>query len=63
MPAAASACRPIVEERAWQYFEEWSEEDTYMPLEAELTELGAAGFEAERIWNDGPVGVVVARKP
>ncbi len=46
----------IDEDRAWQYFEEWSEEDTYLPLEAELAVLSDAGFEAERVWNDGPVG-------
>lgn len=52
----------IRDDRAWQYFEEWSEEDTYLPLEAELAALSSAGFEAERVWHDGPVGVVVARK-
>jgi hypothetical protein len=34
-----------------------------MPLEAALAELTRAGFEAARVWNDGPEGVVVARKP
>jgi tRNA (cmo5U34)-methyltransferase len=53
----------IAEARAWQYFDEWSAEDTYLPLEAELAELARAGFTAERIWNDGAVGVVVASKP
>ncbi len=52
----------IQEDRAWQYFEEWSEEDTYLPLEAELAALSRVGFEAERGWHDGPVGVVAARK-
>ena len=55
--------RGIPEDRAWQYFDEWADEDTYMPLEAELAELTRAGFEAARVWNDGPEGVVVARKP
>lgn len=53
----------IPEDRAWRYFQEWSDEDTYLPLEAELAALSKTGFEAERLWHDGPVGVVVARKP
>ncbi len=48
--------------RSAQHFEEWAEEDTYLPLDAELAALREIGFEAERVWNDGPVGVVVARK-
>ncbi len=52
----------IPEARAWAHFEEWAEEDTYLPLEAELEVLRDVGFRAERVWNDGPVGVVVARK-
>lgn len=52
----------IPEERAWASFEEWAEEDTYLSLDAELEALRHAGFQAERVWNDGPVGVVVARK-
>lgn len=54
--------RGIPEEEAWANFEVWAEEDTYLPLDAELAALRGIGFEAERIWNDGPVGVVVARK-
>ena len=52
----------IAEDRAWQYFEEWSEEDTYLPMEAELAALESIGFEAGCVWRDGPVGVVVAKK-
>lgn len=52
----------IPDERAWERFDEWAEEDTYLPLDDELGALRAIGFEAERVWNDGPVGVVVARK-
>ncbi len=51
------------EDRAWRHFDEWIEEDTYMPLEVELAELTSAGFEAAFIWNAGPEGVVVERKP
>lgn len=53
----------IAEERAWQYFDEWSEEDTYLPRETELAELLEHGFEAECVWENGPLGVVVAKKP
>lgn len=53
----------IPEERAWEHFEEWAEEDTYLPLDAELAALRSIGFQAERVWHDGPVGVVVARRP
>ena len=53
----------IPEERAWAHFEEWGQEDTYLPLEDELAALTEVGFEAEQVWADGPIGVVVARKP
>jgi ubiquinone/menaquinone biosynthesis C-methylase UbiE len=52
----------IAEDRAWQYFAEWSEADTYLSTEAELGELCRIGFAAEYIWRDGPVGVMVAKK-
>lgn len=52
----------IDEKRAWQYFEEWSEEDTYLPMDDELAALVQAGFQAECTWREGPVGVVVAKK-
>lgn len=53
----------FTEAQAWRHFEEWSNEDTYLPLEDELAALRAAGFEAARVWNAGPIGVVVAKKP
>jgi tRNA (cmo5U34)-methyltransferase len=53
----------ISEERAWAHFEEWKGEDTYFPLEDELAGLQQVGFRASRVWNEGPIGVVVARKP
>ncbi len=53
----------ISEERAFAHFDEWSEEDTYMPLEVELAALRDAGFEAGQVWAAGPIGVVVATKP
>jgi SAM-dependent methyltransferase len=52
----------IPEDRAWAHFEDWAEEDTYLPLDAELEALRAAGFQAEQVWSDGPIGVTVARK-
>lgn len=52
----------ISEDRAWANFEEWADEDTYLPLADELEALADIGFHGERVWNDGPVGVVVARK-
>ena len=55
--------RGIAREQAWRHFEEWSEEDTYLPLEAELGALRRIGFEADRVWAAGPIGVVVAKKP
>lgn len=53
----------ISEERAWQHFAEWAEEDTYLPLEAELAALTEVGFSANLVWHLGPIGVVVARRP
>jgi len=52
----------IEEERAWVHFEEWADEDTYLPLDEELSVLRSIGFDADRVWNAGPIGVVVARK-
>jgi len=53
----------ISEQRAWEHFEEWSGEDTYLPLDEELAALRGIGFEAEQVWASGPIGVVVAKKP
>ena len=53
----------VAEATAWQNFEDWSEEDTYLPLNEELGALRSVGFRAERVWNEGPMGVVVASKP
>jgi tRNA (cmo5U34)-methyltransferase len=52
----------ISEAQAWEHFAAWAEEDTYLPLEEELHALRVVGFQAERMWNEGPIGVVVARK-
>lgn len=61
--AAHQIANGIPEERAWEHFDEWAGEDTYLPLDVELEAFRRAGFVAERVWNDGPIGVVVARKP
>jgi SAM-dependent methyltransferase len=53
----------IPQEKAWSHFDEWAAEDTYLPLEVELDALRSVGFEAERVWSAGPIGVVVARRP
>lgn len=52
----------IEEQRAFEHFEEWSEEDTYFPLEDELAAVAAAGFEAECVWLEVGIAVVVGRK-
>ena len=52
----------ISEERAWQHFEDWAEEDAYLPLDAELEALTGIGFDADSVWSDGPIRVVVAKK-
>jgi SAM-dependent methyltransferase len=53
----------IPEETAYENFAVWAEEDTYLPLEDELAALDMIGFDARCVWTDGPIGVVVARKP
>jgi tRNA (cmo5U34)-methyltransferase len=53
----------ITAERAREHLAEWAEEDTYLPLEAELAALGEVGFDARSVWRAGPIGVVVGRRP
>lgn len=52
----------IERDQAFANFESWAGEDTYMPLEAEVEALRSVGFRAERVWNEGPIGVIVATK-
>lgn len=52
----------IEESQAWRHFDEWSGEDTYLPLGAELQALTSAGFRAECVWREGVSTVVVATK-
>jgi hypothetical protein len=53
----------IEEAQAWRHFEDWSGEDTYFPLDAELGALTAVGFRARCAWRQGVSTVVVATKP
>ena len=51
----------IDEQRALEHFEEWSEEDTYFPVEDELAAMAAAGFDAECVWREVGIAVLVGR--
>ncbi len=53
--------RGIAEARALAHLEEWADEDTYFPLDEELAAMRDAGFDAECIWREGPITVVVGR--
>ncbi len=52
----------IDEQRAFEHFREWSEEDTYFPLEDELSAMEAAGFAAECTWSEAGITVIAGRK-
>jgi tRNA (cmo5U34)-methyltransferase len=52
----------IAEDDAWRHFQEWSEEDTYFPLEAELRLMEEAGLVAECVWRQGVSTVMVGRR-
>ena len=52
----------IDEKRAYEHFEEWSEEDTYFPVEDELSAVAAAGFAAECTWSEVGITVIVGSK-
>jgi len=60
--AAHMVSRGIPEERAWQHFAEWAEEDTYQPIEHELAAMAAAGFTAGIAWHEGPMAVLVGHR-
>ncbi len=53
----------IERSRAFEHFAVWGDEDTYFPLEAELAALRAAGFDAECVWQHGPMAVVAGHRP
>ncbi len=52
----------IEEARAYEHFDEWSEEDTYFPLDDELAAMRKAGLHAECVWLDRPNTLLVGRK-
>lgn len=52
----------IGESEGYEHLEQWADEDTYFPLEAELEAVEAAGFAGECVWKQGPMAVVVGRK-
>ena len=52
----------IAEERAYSHFAEWSDEDTYFPLEDELAALTDVGFAAACLWRVVPGTIVKATK-
>jgi tRNA (cmo5U34)-methyltransferase len=52
----------IPEDRAWQDFREWADEDTYFPVEDEMAALTRVGLVPELRWWHRVVSVVVARK-
>ena len=60
--AAHMVSRGIPEERAYQHFAEWAEEDTYQPIEQELAAMAAAGFTAGIAWHEGPMAVLVGHR-
>ena len=60
--AAHMVSRGIPEERAYRHFDEWSDEDTYFPLERELEAMTRAGFDARCVWSRTPISVLVGRK-
>ena len=60
--AAHMVSRGIPEERAYQHFAEWAEEDTYQPIEQELAAMATAGFTAGIAWHEGPMAVLVGHR-
>ena len=47
---------------AFGHFREWSSEDTYLPMEEELSALESVGFRASVVWHDRVSTLVVAEK-
>ncbi len=48
--------------RAFEHFHEWSQEDTYLPLDVELDLMSQAGFRAECLWQQAPNCILVGYK-
>lgn len=49
----------ISEPDGWRHLEQWAEEDTYFPLEAEMAAMTDVGFKTDCVWQEGPMVVVV----
>jgi ubiquinone/menaquinone biosynthesis C-methylase UbiE len=47
---------------AFDHFQAWSDEDTYFPLDEELTALVDAGFTAACVWQEGVSTVLVGTR-
>lgn len=47
---------------AFGHFREWSAEDTYLPVEEELSALESVGFRARVVWHDRVSTLVLAEK-
>lgn len=60
---AHMAAHGVDEAQARRHFAEWSEEDTYFPLEDELAAMTEAGFAARQVWSETPISVLAGRKP
>lgn len=54
--------RGIPEQRAYQHFDEWSDEDTYFPLERELEAMSRAAFDVMCVWSRTPISVLAGLK-
>ena len=52
----------ITEPQAYQHFKDWSDEDTYFPLDRELRAMRGAGLDADCVWRQTPSTVLVGRK-
>ncbi len=60
---AHMATQAIDAAEARGHFADWAGEDTYLPLDQELSALTTAGLEAELAWRDDPLTVIAGRKP
>lgn len=52
----------IARAEAFDHFAAWADEDTYFPVDAELSALAEAGFDARCVWQEGVSTVVSARR-
>jgi SAM-dependent methyltransferase len=45
-----------------EFFRAWADEDTYVPLEAEMAMMQKAGFAVDVAWRQGAFAVIVGRR-